>query len=279
MSPLVLALVLAAAVLHASWNALLKSGADRLRSITVMQVAAASACLPLLFVLPRPDAACWPALLTSTALHLGYNLFLVRAYAYGDLGQVYPVARGSSPMLVTVGAALVAGEDPGILAALGILTISAGILSLARGWGRDARAGLSTAVATGCFIAAYTVSDGLGGRLSGHPVSYAAWLFVADGFPLIPVYAVVRRDLLDLVATDRATAKSAVGGLVSLVAYSAVIVAASVSPMGPVSALRETSVVFAALIGWLFLGETLTVRRLGSCALVAAGAVVLGFAG
>ncbi len=279
MSLPVIALVLGAALLHATWNALLKSGDDRLRSIVVMTGAASLASAPALLVLPVPRAAAWPAVALSAALHLGYNLVLVRAYRYGDLGQIYPLARGSSPLLVLAGAMVVAGERPDLATLAGIATISAGIVTLARGRGATSRAGLVTSLVTGAFIAAYTVTDGLGGRLAGNPVAYAVWLFVLDGFPMMAVYLVVRRGPARRLPLDREAAKGAVGGIVSLVAYTAVIWAASVSPMGPVSAMRETSVVFAALIGWAFLGEPLTVRRLTSGLLVALGAIVLALHG
>lgn len=279
MSLPVIALVLGAALLHATWNALLKSGDDRLRSIVVMTSAASLASAPALLVLPVPRAAAWPAVALSAALHLGYNLVLVRAYRYGDLGQIYPLARGSSPLLVLAGAMVVAGERPDLATLAGIATISAGIVTLARGRGATSRAGLVTSLVTGGFIAAYTVTDGLGGRLAGNPVAYAVWLFVLDGFPMMAVYLVVRRGPARRLPLDREAAKGAVGGIVSLVAYTAVIWAASVSPMGPVSAMRETSVVFAALIGWAFLGEPLTVRRLTSGLLVALGAIVLALHG
>ena len=271
----VIALVLCAALLHATWNALLKSGGDRFRSIVVMSAASSLACLPALAVLPLPQPAAWPAVILSSALHVGYNLFLVRCYAHGDLGQMYPVARGSSPVLVLVAALLVAHEQPAPLAVLGIILVSGGILALA-GHGRASRRGLSSALATGVFIAAYTVTDGIGGRRSDHPLSYAMWLFVLDGFPMVAIYAVRRGGLTSLVQGDRESLKGVIGGIVSVMAYAAVIYAASVSPMGPVSALRETSVVFAALIGRRFLGETMTARRLSACLLVAVGAVLLG---
>lgn len=276
MSLSVLALVLCAALLHATWNALLKSGGDRFRSIVVMTGAASLAAAPALLVLPVPRQAAWPAVALSAALHVGYNLFLVRAYRHGDLGQVYPIARGSSPLLVTLGAALVAGEQPGLLTAGAIVLVSAGILSLARGWTGASRAGIATALATGAFIAAYSVTDGVGGRLSGDPIAYSAWLFVLDGVPMVVIFLLMRGWRAPLFDRSRETAMSAVGGLVSIVAYTAIIWAASISPMGPVSALRETSVIFAALIGWLFLGERFSARRLGSCALVALGAILLG---
>ena len=276
MSPLVVAVVLAAAVMHAFWNALLKGGGDRLRGIVVMSVAASAACAPAAFILPLPQTECWPLILLSAAIHVGYNLFLVKAYRYGDLGQVYPIARGFSPLLVTMGAAFFAGERPDALTLLGIALISAGILSLARGWSEaTSAAGISSAFATGLFIAAYTINDGLGGRLSGNPVSYAVWLFMIDGLPMPLLYWWTRGLSEPLVQADTETAKSVLGGLVSLIAYASVIWAASITPMGPVSALRETSVVFAAFMGRIFLAERLTVGRLASCVAVAAGALVL----
>lgn len=275
LTPFVFAVVLAAAVLHASWNALLKSGGDRFRSITAMTAAASLASLPTLAFLPLPRAAAWPAVALSAALHLGYNLALVRSYRHGDLGQVYPLARGSSPLLVLVGAFLTTGEWPHPVAVGGMVLVCGGIVGLARGWGAAARRGVPAALTTGCFIAAYSVTDGVGGRLSGHPLSYAMWLFALDGLPMLALYYVARRNRPALLSADRETAKAVMGGLVSLVAYTGVIWAASVSPMGPVSALRETSVVFAALIGRFALRETLTIWRLACCLGVAVGAVLL----
>lgn len=276
LSPTTYLLVLCAALLHASWNAILKNGEDRFRSIVLMSSAASLACLPALLRLPVPLRPCWPEVVLSSALHVGYNLFLVGAYRHGDLGQVYPIARGSSPLLVTLGAALVAGEQPGALTAAGIVLVSVGILSLARGWTGASRAGLATALTTGAFIAAYSVTDGIGGRLSGDPIAYSAWLFVVDGVPMVVIFLAVRGRRAPLYDRSRETVMSAIGGLVSVVAYTVIISAASIGPMGPVSALRETSVIFAAVIGWLFLGEQFSALRLGSCALVALGAILLG---
>ena len=279
MTPAVTALVLCAAVLHASWNALLKSDEDRLRSITLMSLTSGLLSLPVLLVLPMPAAAAWPALILSAALHLAYNLFLVAAYRYGDLGQVYPIARGASPLLITLAAWGLADEKPDTPMLIGILLVSAGIASLARGWSSsDARKGLPVAVATGVLIAGYSVTDGIGGRLSGDPVSYAAWLFVIDGVPLPVIYRTLRGRSARLIDASRATMRAAVGGAVSLLAYAIVIFAASIAPMGGVSALRETSVVFAALIGRVFLAEPLGAARLASCLAVALGAILLGHA-
>lgn len=275
MTPTAIALVLCAAVLHATWNALLKSGDDRFRSMAVMSIATSLVSLPAILLLPMPALPSLPYQLLSAALHVGYNLLLVRAYRHGDLGQVYPIARGSSPLLVTIGAALLASEVPGPISLLGIILVSAGVLSLAKGWSGASREGFITAFATGAFIAAYTVTDGLGARLSGSPPAYTAWMFLMTGVPFPIIFYLARGRGSAIFADTRETIRSGIGGVVSVVAYGAVIWAASIGPMGSVSALRETSVVFATLIGWIFLGERLTVTRLASCAAVAAGAIAL----
>jgi drug/metabolite transporter (DMT)-like permease len=274
-TPAVILLVLCAALLHASWNAVLRSGADRLWSITVMTVAAGVAALPVALIRPLPATASWPYILLSAALHVGYNLFLVLAYRHGELGQVYPIARGSSPLLVTLGAAVFAGERIGLLALSGVVLVSLGIISLARGKGSARSMSIATALTTGGFIACYTVTDGIGARLSGDAHAYAAWLFLLDAFPM-PILYLARRGCSAPGATTAETVRAATGGVISLLAYGAVIWAVTLGPMGPVSALRETSVVFAALIGRYFLRETLTARRLGACAVIALGALCLG---
>jgi drug/metabolite transporter (DMT)-like permease len=276
MTPTIIGLVLCAALLHATWNAVLRSGADRLWSIAVMSLASSVVSLPVALTLALPDRPSWPYILLSAALHVGYNWFLVSAYRYGALGQVYPIARGASPLLVTLGAAIFAGERLGLPTLLGVTFVSLGIVSLARGKGSARPISIATALATGIFIASYTVTDGIGARLSGNPQAYSAWLFLIDGIPMPLIYIALRgRFAIDMRSPE--TLKAASGGIISLVAYGLVIWAVSLGPMGPVSALRETSVVFAALIGRYFLSERLTARRLAACAVIAFGAFCLGY--
>ena len=225
-----------------------------------------------------PAKASWGYAALSAVLHVGYNLFLVRTYRHGDLGQTYPISRGSSPLLVSLGAAAFAHELPDAIAVAGVLLVSAGIISLAfqgRSIGRDS---LLYALGTGCFIAAYSVTDGIGVRLSGTPVGYTVWMCLLWGILAPPVY-VALRDWRSLVRGSRETWVAAGGGIVSLIAYGIIIFAMSLGPMGPISALRETSVVFAALIGRFFLHERLTVYRIVACIVVALGAVCIGHAG
>jgi drug/metabolite transporter (DMT)-like permease len=212
-------------------------------------------------------------------VHIVYNVSLVRSYRRGDLAQAYPIARGSSPMLVTLGAALFAHEGIGALHAFGIVLISGGIMALALQGGRVSRAGVLAALTTGVTIAIYTVIDGIGVRLSdGEALTYTTWMFMF--YWLMPVIFVAKRGLPALwkpvKEAPMAVGSSLAGGLVSIAAYGIVIWAMQSGAMGAVSALRETSVVFAALIGRVFLREPVSAKRWLACVVVAAGAVCLG---
>jgi len=268
------AIVLFAALLHASWNALLKGGSDRLWSMTIMGIATSLACAALVPFLPIPHPASWPYLIGSALLHVGYNAFLIRAYRNGEFGSAYPIARGSSPLLVMLGAGLTAGETPSPSGIAGILLVSTGIISLAFRGRRLPEAGIFYALGTGFFIAAYSVTDGIGGRLSANPVAYTLWMCLMWGITAAPVYWVRRRDTR-LWRGAQATSLAALGGVVSLLAYGIVIFAMTRAPMGSVSALRETSVLFAVLLGRVFFAEPLTARRILSALVIAAGALCL----
>ncbi|MCA8967085.1 MAG: EamA family transporter, partial [Planctomycetes bacterium] len=195
MSPTVFAAVLTAALLHAVWNALVKSGGDRLLVLAAVNCTSALAAVPMVAMAAFPAAESWPWLLSSAVLHCGYYFFLVQAYQVGDLAHVYPLARGTAPLLVTGGAALLAGEVLPTGAVVGVCIACAGIVSLAfeggPPWRRDARA-VWYALATSGFIGAYTIVDGLGVRASGSPLGYIGWLFLIDGIP-ITVFALARR--------------------------------------------------------------------------------------
>jgi drug/metabolite transporter (DMT)-like permease len=274
MTPAIAILVLFAALLHASWNALLKGGRDGLWTMTVMGIATCLACAILVPFMPLPATASWPYIAGSALLHVGYNAFLVRAYRRGDFGSVYPIARGSSPLLVTLGASLVAKEWPADAGITGILLVSSGIISLAFRGRRLPESGIFYALGTGAFIAAYTITDGLGGRLSGNTVSYTLWLCLLWGATALPIYF-LRRPGKAVWRGLRETGIAAVGGVVSLAAYGIVIFAMAHAPMGSVSALRETSVLFAVLLARIFFNERLTARRIVSAIVIAMGALCL----
>jgi drug/metabolite transporter (DMT)-like permease len=274
MTPFVAGLVLCAALLHATWNALLRSGLDRLWSITVMSITTAVLAAPVLPFLPLPAMASWPYLGLSAVLQVGYSVALVLAYRHAELGQVYPVVRGSAPLLVTLGAALVIGERPGAVTAAGIALVSAGIMSLALGKAAAKPIAVAAALVTGCIIACYTVTDAIGVRRAGSPFAYAAWLFILYGALMPLAFLAIRRGRPAALGAAQ-TLKAIAAGIVQIVTYGVVIWAYTASPVGPIAALRETSVVFAALIGRAFLGEALTPRRLAACAVIALGAFCL----
>jgi len=280
MSAAVAGLVLLAALMHASWNALLRSSGRRMQALAVMCVADAAFAAIALAVLwhdvPMPSQDAWWCIAASTIIHVGYNLFLVRAYRMGDLGEAYPIARGSSPLLVALGAAVVAGERLSLATSIGIMLVSIGIVALALRGGRIAAASLPSALATGLCIAAYTAVDGMGVRLAGDTRAYVLWFFLCEGLSMPAILLAVRGPGAFACRPPDAV-KAIVGGVLAVLAYGVVLWAMSLGPMGPVSALRETSVVFAALLGRLFLNETLTLRRVAACCVIALGAVCLGY--
>ena len=273
MTPFVLACVMCAAILHASWNAVLRGGSDRLWSMTLMMIAVSLVTATTLVFVPWPNAASWPYVIASAIIHVGYNLSLVRTYRSGDLGQTYPVSRGSSPVLVALGAAVFAHEALDVVAYVGIALVSGGIFSLACQGRRIHADFLSAAFTTGLLIGAYTVVDGIGVRHSGHSVSYAASMFLLWSITMPAIYGVMRGR--PPAYTGAQTVMAVTGGIVSIVAYGIVIWAMQYGAMGVVSALRETSVVYAAIIGRIFLKERLTARRITSCLAIAAGAACL----
>ncbi len=275
MSLVVIGLALFTAVLHATWNAFLRSGGDRLWTVTVMSFASTILALPFLFILPLPQPGAWTYVALSAALQVGYSVFLVAAYRRAELGQVYPIVRGTVPLLVTAGGVAFGGTHLALQQGAGVVIVAAGIMSLSLGRGRASGSSILFALATGAFIAAYATVDSIGVRVAGASGSYTAWVLVIYGALLTATFLAIRRRLVvDFRAPD--TWKALGGGIVAMVAYAAVVAAFALGPAGPITALRETSVVFAALIGWLFLGEALTFRRIAACLIVLTGVILIG---
>jgi drug/metabolite transporter (DMT)-like permease len=244
-----------------------------------MSIAIAGVATLVILFMPLPARAAWPYIVTSGLVHILYNVSLIRSYRDNDLALAYPVARGSSPLLVTLGAAIFAHEAIGPLRALGIALVSGGIIAIAVQGQRVSRTGAMAALATGATIALYTVVDGIGVRLSGgQALAYTAWMFLF--YWSMPVLFVAARGFSPLWTpvhvAPLSVASALAGGLVSIAAYGIVIWALQSGTMGAVSALRETSVVFAVLIGRVFLREKVSAARWIACVIVAAGAVCLG---
>jgi uncharacterized membrane protein len=275
LSPFSIVLVLLAAFMHACWNALLRGGADRALSIAMMSATLGIFGAVLLAIAGLPAPASWAYVAASGALHWIYVALLVVTYRSGDLGETYPVARGSSPALVALGGSIFASEWMNLLGIAGVGLVCAGIFMLAAAKGRLHAMNLPWALATGVCIAAYTVIDGIGVRVSGNWLGYTAGIFAF--FIAAPLWFLAKQGTRFFKTSADEVGKAVGGGLISIAAYGAIIWAMQASPMGAVSALRETSVVFAALLGAAFLRERLTMQRIVACCIIAAGAACVGW--
>ncbi len=256
MAPHVLLVVLFSALLHAGWNALVRSGADKFLSTLLVVVGAGVASLLLLPWLPVPHPSSWPFILASGLIHVLYFQLLALSYRNASLGVAYPVMRGLAPVLTALLCVLLLGERLAALAWSGVGLICGGILLLALATLRQRQArgaALGFAVANACVIAGYTVVDGQGARASAHALSYTAWVFVLTAVFMLAL-TLARRIPLPLKTSHLRVA--AWGGLGSLASYSLVLWAMTQAPIALVAALREMSIVFAALIGVLFLKES-----------------------
>ncbi|MBE0612244.1 MAG: EamA family transporter [Burkholderiales bacterium] len=271
MSPIVTALVLASALLHAGWNAIVKSSRDVLLDTALVAAAAGILALPLIGIAGLPARPSWPYLGASAAIHVAYFSTLAAAYRFGDLSHAYPLMRGTAPLLVALFGVALLNERPAASMWLGIVLISAGILSL--GWSQRSRAHRSAtlwALSNAAIIASYTLVDGTGARLSGTPAGYAAALFSLQALFFVALVAASRGRAM-LVYFARHWRRGLGGGFCLLSAYGIVLWAMTLAPIAAVAALRETSVIFAAVLGSLVLKE-----RFGRQRLIAACAVALG---
>jgi drug/metabolite transporter (DMT)-like permease len=268
--------VLIAAWLHATWNALVKSVRDRIGVMAVMGLTCLLIALPAALLVTAPAHASWPAIAGSILLHTLYNLLLIESYRDGDYNQVYPVARGLAPPTVAVASVLFVGESLSLVQAAGVLCVSAGLLVLAAGARHESRRALTFAALTGLVIAAYTVVDGVGVRASHSVPGYAAWLFTAEGAMMVGVLVVARRRGARRAHREPGmVGRGIVAGALSLAAYTLVLWAQTHGQLAVVAALRETSVVFAAIIGAIAFHERLARRRILASLVIAAGAAAL----
>ncbi len=269
--------VLLAAVLHAVWNAMAHSIDDQLVGFALMGVSVTLGAAVIVVLSPAPTRACWVFLLASALLHVAYNLLLMRCYRLGEFGQVYPLARGTSPWLVALGAALFVHEQLSVVRLAGVVTISVGLGLLVFVGGvptRAARPAIAAAVLTGVVIATYTTVDGLGVRSAGSVAGYTGWLFLLQG-PALPLTAVLSRRGLLWRQVRPHLWTGLTGGLLSLAAYGLVLWAQTRGALAPVAALRETSVIVGAVIGAVVFGERFGRWRIAATVLVAAGVLLV----
>lgn len=280
MSTIVFVAVIAAACLHAVWNALAKGGADKHLSMTAVVLGHTPIALAIVPFLPFPAPESWPYLVAGIALHVGYQLFLLASYRIGDLTQVYPIARGTAPLLVAGVSTVFLGVELNAVEIAAVLTIGMGIMSLGfvrRGDGlRNVKAG-TLAFLTGCFIAGYSLVDGMGARLAGTAVGFYAWLAIGNAIVFAVFMALAKPGTLGaLYSKGRRT--FVFGGGASFLAYALVVWAFTQAPIPLVTALRETSIVFALIIGVWFLNEKLDLAKLFSTFVTLIGAALLRFA-
>ena len=267
--------VLGAAFLHALWNALIKTGASKQSAMVILGLCQALCGLFVAVLHGVPVQGAWVWLLWSGLIHMFYQLFLSYAYEHGDLSRVYPIARGAAPMLVLLVSAFVLADNITLVEVIGILILGAGILVIARGVfiQGEQRKMLPFAFGSAVATAGYTITDGMGARVAGDAVLYVAWVMMVSAVFYVPLAMAVQGTAV-LRAPPRAWGVGLLAGVCSFAAYAIAVWAMTVAPIAVVAALRETSILFAVLIGWLVFGEKMT-RDKGLAAVIIVAGVVL----
>ena len=278
MDAVVFAAVLFAAACHAGWNATIKRGLDPLATTVLISIGAAIVSAGLLPFVGLPAMAAWPSCGASVLIHLLYFAALIESYRAGDMGQVYPIARGSAPLLTATATTVFIGEPLGLLGWCGITLLAAGVLLMSLRGGRDLarldRKAVGFALFTAVTISAYSVVDGVGARLAGSANAYSVALFIGIG-PVMGAYALVLRGREVVAAMGRYWGLGLAGGSLQLGSYGIAIWAMTVAPIAIVAALRETSVLFGAAIAVVFLKERLMPGRIAAALMIVAGLTLI----
>ncbi|WP_179379009.1 DMT family transporter [Jannaschia marina] len=268
----VFAAVLGAAFLHAAWNGLVKSGASKVGGIAILTLVQGGMGAVIALAHPLPEAQVWPWLLASGLFHAGYKLFLAFAYEQGDLSRVYPIARGAAPMIVLLIGPFILTDVLSSAEILGVVLLGAGIATMAAGSlrAREARRLIPYALGSALMTAGYTIVDGSGARVAASAAQYVAWLFILDVVIFSPLITLLRgRGVWR--ADARAWGLGALAAGFSYGAYAIAVWAMTVAPIALVGALRETSILFAVLIGWAALGERVDRWKAAAAAIIVAG--------
>jgi drug/metabolite transporter (DMT)-like permease len=274
----VFAAVLFAAACHAAWNATIKRGLDPLATTVLISIGAALIAAVVVPVVGLPAAASWPWCAASVLIHLFYFAALIESYRTGDLGQVYPIARGAAPLMTATATTLLIGERLGLPGWLGIILLAAGVLLLSLRGGHDLarldRKAVGFALLTAVTVCAYSVVDGMGARLAGSANAYTAALFAGIG-PVMVLYALARVGGAAITPMRHHWATGLAGGALQAGSYGIAIWAMTVAPIAIVAALRETSVLFGALIAVVFLEEPLRASRIVAALMIVAGLTLI----
>jgi drug/metabolite transporter (DMT)-like permease len=268
-------LVLMGAALHATWNALVKTGTDKQLDSTMVALGASVASLCALPFVPMPHAGAWPFILGSVCVHFTYYQLVGAAYRLGDIGLVYPLMRGVAPLIVATTSGTILAETLSPLMFAGVVTISAGVLTLAADFrGGNGRA-VGVALLNAVVIATYTYVDGFGARMAGNPISYTLWICILPPIPLF-AFAFFRRGIPPVLRHVRNTwQRGMFGGTGSVLSYGLALYAMTRAPIAAVAALRETSILFALLISIFILKEKASPWRYVAGAMIAAGALTM----
>lgn len=270
--------VLFAAACHAGWNALIKVGLDPLSTTTLISLGAGLVALALAPLVGLPAWAAWPWLIASVIVHLCYFASLIESYRTGDLGQVYPIARGSAPLMTAAATTVFIGEKLSLIGWTGILSLVAGVLLLSARGGRELaevdRRAIGFALFTALTICAYSVVDGIGARLSANPNAYSLWLFIGIAVVMLP-YAIYRDGPDVIPAMRRFWRRGLAGGALQLLSYGIAIWAMTAAPIAIVATLRETSVLFGVVIAVVVLKEPLRAARIVAACLIVCGLILI----
>jgi drug/metabolite transporter (DMT)-like permease len=271
----VLLAVLAAAFLHALWNALIKVGTDKVAAMVVLSVMEVPIGLAVALSRPWPPAEVWPYVIAAGCTHFAYKFFLTSAYERGDLSRVYPLARGAAPMIVGVVSWIALSDVLTTAEAVGIMVLGAGIILMARGvfTGGEERRLIPFALGSAVATATYTMIDGLGARVSGDAIAYVGWVFVADGL-IFSLGMIAWKGKQVVPPMGRIWAVGTAASVASYGAYAVSVWAMTVAPIALVAALRETSILFAVLIGWLAFGERMDRGKAIAALTIVAGVMV-----
>ncbi|MCD8536758.1 MAG: DMT family transporter [Burkholderiaceae bacterium] len=270
--------VLGAAALHATWNAWVRGGTNPLLHTAALVIWTGIIAIPVAIVLPLPNPASWPWLALSIALHVVYYFTLARAYKHGALSVVYPIMRGGAPVLVSFGTWAFIGESLSPAGWYGVVLVSLGVLAIAfKAKLENARAAIGWAVACSITIATYSIVDGQGARLSQNALSFTAWLFILESIVFTALLGMAGQGKQLASYIRERVGATALGGLLSAVGYATVLWAMTQAPLALVSATRETSVLFAALLGVWLLKERLTLRQWAGACVIVAGLIALRF--
>ncbi|MFV1875088.1 EamA family transporter [Nioella sp.] len=275
MSFTVLLAVLGAALLHAGWNAIIKTGLSKQTSMFLLSVGHAAIGFCVALTKPFPEAEVWPWLLASGLIHMAYQLFLAFAYEQGDLSRVYPLARGAAPMMVLVVSVLFLSDPMGVMDYVGVLVLGLGIAFMARGvfTNGESRRLLPFAFGSAMATAGYTLADGLGARVAGDPLQYVGWLMMLSALFYTPA-AIALRGVEVIQASRRDWIMGLIAAAASFAAYAIAVWAMTVAPLALVAALRETSILFAVLLGWLLFGDRMDRGKIIAAVLIVSGVVL-----